>query len=159
MEKDEELKVLARLLTGQRWAALATVTDDGSPYSSQVAFAMQPDFGAALLHLSGLAAHTKHLRCRPQVSLSITEPDDGRDDPQTLARVSLQGKVEVLDKESDEYAAGRARYLEKLPAAEPRFGFADFQLFRLNIEQARFVGGFARARTFGAEALKRAAPL
>lgn len=159
MQRDDELTQLGRLLTEQRWGALATIGDDGEPYGSHVAFVMEPDFSAVLLHLSELAAHTKNLQSRATVSLSITEPDDGRDDPQTLARASLQGTVVFVPRESKGYAAARHRYLARLPAAEPLFGFGDFQLFRLEIENVRFVGGFARARTFGPEALRRAAQL
>lgn len=159
MERDEELKSLARLLTEQRWGALATLGEDGEPYGSHVAFVIEPGFGAVLLHLSQLAAHTRNLMARPSISLSVTEADDGREDPQTLARASLQGTVVSLPRESREYATARQRYLERLPAAGPLFGFGDFQLFRLEIEEARFVGGFARARTFGPESLRRAALL
>lgn len=158
-ERDEELIQLARLLRQQRWAALATIGDEGEPYSSQVAFAMAPDFGAVLLHLSQLAAHTKNLLARPTVCLSVSEPDDGRDDPQTLARASVQGIIGTVPRERADYAPARSRYLERLPAAEPLFGFGDFQLFRVEIRQIRFVGGFARARTFGPEAVRRAADL
>lgn len=159
MERDDELRQLARLLTSQRWGALATLGDEGAPYCSQVAFVMEPDLKAALLHLSQLAAHTTNLLARPAISLSVTEPDDGRDDPQTLARATVQGSVAMVPRADDKYMMARSRYLERLPAAEPLFGFGDFQLFRLEIEKVRFVGGFARARTFGPEALRRAARL
>lgn len=158
-QRDDELRQLARLLTEQRWAALATVGEDGEPNSSYVAFAIETDFKAVLLHLSQLAAHTRNLLARPTVSLAVTEPDDGRDDPQTLARVTLKGTAVVVPRESGEYTTARERYLERLPAAGPLFGFGDFQLFHVEIAQARYVGGFARARTFGPEALSRAAGL
>lgn len=158
-QRDDELRQLARLLTEQRWAALGTVGENGEPNSSYVAFAIEPDFHAVVLHLSQLAAHTRNLLARPTVSLAVTEPDDGRHDPQTLARVTLQGTAVIVPSETGEYTAARERYLGRLPAAEPLFGFGDFQLFRVELEKARYVGGFARARTFGPEALSRAAGL
>ena len=56
----EELSVIAALIRSQRVAALGTLRDD-CPFVSMVAYAAEPDFGGLLLHLSRLAAHTRHL--------------------------------------------------------------------------------------------------
>lgn len=149
---------LASLIRAQRWAALATLGTDG-PEVSHVAYAVEGAFEGVLLHLSQLAAHTRQLLADPRASLAIGEPDDGRADPQTLARVTLFGAVEALARDSDAYSAARAIYLARLPQAEPLFGFGDFQLFRLRPLRARFVGGFARARSFDRAALQAAGAL
>lgn len=149
----EHTLVIIQLLRRQRWAALATL-GAGRPFVSQVAFAMDAGFDAALVHLSRLAAHTHNLLHEPQAALSISETDDGREDPQTLARVSLQVAATMLAQGSEAYESARTRYLARLPAAAPRFEFADFVLFRLTVEQARFVGGFASARSLSGAALQ-----
>lgn len=146
---------LATLIRGQRWAALATLGAEG-PEASHVAYALEGAFEGFLLHLSQLAAHTKHLLAEPRASLAIGEPDDGRADPQTLARVTLTGRVEPIERGSDDYRAAQAVYLARLPESAQLFGFADFRLFRLRPARARFVGGFAQARTFDAGALRAA---
>jgi putative heme iron utilization protein len=153
--KPEELAIIAALIRNQRQAALGTLRGD-VPFVSMVAYAPEPDFGA-LLHLSRLAPHTRHLLAHPQAALLICEPDDGRDDVQTLARITLIGTAAPIASESAEYAAARERYLARLPAAAPLFDFSDFALFRLAPHEARYIGGFARAYTLTAEHLRQAA--
>src|SRR4051794_41255469 len=86
----EDLGAIATLIRSQRIAALGTLRE-ASPFVSMVAYAAEPDFGGLLLHLSRLAAHTRQLLANPQASLLISEHDDERDDPQTLARITLAG--------------------------------------------------------------------
>lgn len=151
MKHEEQIR-LKQLIRGQRWAALATL-NASAPFASMVAYATEPDFSGFLLHLSRLAPHTRNLLADPQASLVIGEPDTGQGDPQTLARVSIQGKVVELPRGSSDYRAGRVLYLDHLPCAEPLFGFDDFTLFRLAPHEARYVGGFARAHTLSREQL------
>jgi putative heme iron utilization protein len=151
----EELTTIATLIRKQRQAALGTLRDD-TPFVSMVAYAAEPDFGGVLLHLSRLATHTKQLLAAPQSSLLICEPDDGRDDVQTLARITLVGAATPIPAESSAYAAARACYLARLPAATPLFDFPDFALFRFVPSEARYVGGFGRIHTLTAEHLRAA---
>ncbi|MDD3449632.1 MAG: pyridoxamine 5'-phosphate oxidase family protein [Gammaproteobacteria bacterium] len=156
MDHEDEL-LLAELLCGRRWGALATASADG-PLASMVAFVAEPGCSGILLHLSRLAAHTRNLLAEPRASLVIGAPDGGAGDPQTLARVTLSGAVEVVEPDAADYATARARYLERLPGAGPRFGFGDFGLFRLRPREARYVGGFGRAWTLGPAGLARLCP-
>lgn len=151
----EELSVIATLIRSRRVAALGTLRDN-SPFVSMVAYAAEPGFGGFLLHLSRLAAHTRQLLVASQSSLLICEPDDGRDDPQTLARITLVGAATLIPAESAEHVAARACYMARLPAAVPLFDFPDFTLFRFVPSQARYVGGFARAYTLTPEQLRAA---
>jgi heme iron utilization protein len=153
--KADELPIIAALLRAERQAALATLAD-GAPFVSMAAFAAEPDFGGFLLHLSRLSPHTRHLLADPRASLLISERDDGRDDVQTLARITLTGAVAVVPKGSAAYEAGRERYLARLPAAALLFEFPDFELFRFAPDGARYVGGFARAYSLTPEQLREA---
>ncbi len=146
-------KEAAALLLRQRWAALATVDGEHQPQASMVAYATEPGLGAIWLHLSHLAAHTENLIQNPNISLVISEPDPGTGDPQTLARVSLTGRVEPIAPESKEYAQGKALYLQHFSAAKQRFGFSDFTLFRMTPSLIHYVGGFGRANSFQAAEL------
>lgn len=140
----EEKRKLARLLGATRWAALATARDD-EPLASWVAVVPEPGFAGFLLHLSRLARHTRYLERNPKAALGFSEPDaDPARDPQTLARVSVEGSVAVLPRDSAEYAAARSRYLACLRHAEPTFGLGDFSLCRFAIESARYIPGFGR---------------
>ena len=154
--KAEELAIVASLIRGQRHGALGTLRD-GAPFVSMVAYTAEPDFGGLLLHLSRLAPHTRHLVADPRASLLICEPDDGRADVQTLARITLVGAAMPISQE--EHAAAREHYLARLPAAAPLFDFPDFSLFRLAPQEARYVGGFARAYTLTPAHLRQAAQI
>ncbi len=121
--KPEELAIVAALLRGQRQAALGTLRD-GVPFVSMVAYAIEPGFDGFLLHLSRFAQHTRQLLADPRASLLICEGDDGRDDVQTLARITLVGSAAPVA--ADDLPAARERYLAWLPAAAnavrlPRF--------------------------------------
>lgn len=159
MGKSDELKRMADVIRSGRWAGLATLGKEGLPQASMVAYAVEVGFAGILLHLSRLAEHTGNLLERPRASLVISEPDPGHGDPQQLARVTLHGTVEPLARDSADYLRARERYLARLPDAEPLFGFGDFVLLRMVPIEARFVGGFARAYSFGPAELRRATEL
>lgn len=153
--QSDEFRVIAALLRATRTAALGTLRD-GWPFVSFVAFAPEAD-GGFLLHLSALSPHTQHLAVDPRASLLIAERDDERDDPQTLARITLVGTVALIPRAVPDYAAARTRYLAHLPAATMLLDFHDFNLFRFTPTEARYVGGFARAYTLTAADLQQAA--
>ncbi len=131
------------LIHHQCWACLATV-NEGKPYASFVAYVPETDFTAMLIHISQLAPHTQYLLLDARAALAISERDNGDTDPQTLARVSMQGRVEALERDTSAYQQARARYLARLPEAEQLFTFSDFIMFRFLPAQIRFVAGFAR---------------
>ncbi|MEI2781783.1 MAG: pyridoxamine 5'-phosphate oxidase family protein [Candidatus Competibacter sp.] len=151
-----EQRLLVELIRARRWAALATQGADG-PEASWVAYIPEVDFSGFLLHLSTLAAHTRNLLANPRAGLAISAPERGDEDPQTLARVTIQGEVAILAKDSEDYRSAARRYQERLPASVPRFGFGDFHLLRLTPLRVRFVGGFARAYTLDGSGLRAAA--
>lgn len=140
---------MTRLIRAHRWAALATVGEGGA-LASMVAYAALPDLSRLVLHLSRLAPHTRNLLADPRAALVISEPDDGRDDPQTLARVTISGSVTAVDNSADEYANLRTLYTARLPESLQRFEFADFSLFCFVPQDVRYVGGFGKAGNFSA---------
>jgi putative heme iron utilization protein len=156
--KSAELAIVATLIRQQRQAALGTLGEQ-APFVSMVAYAAEPNFGGVLLHLSRLALHTKYLLAAPAAALLIAEPDDGRDDVQTLARITLVGTAHPLDPAGAGYAATRERYLARVPAAEMLFTFPDFVLFRFVPSEARYVGGFGRIYKLTPDHLRQAAAL
>ncbi len=149
-----EREAVSLILAG-RWAALATVGKNG-PLASMVAYAPEAQLEGVLMFLSGLSAHTRNLAADRRAALAISAPDPGEGDPQTLARISLEGTVSRVDRSSAGFPDAWASYSARFPAAASRLGLADFDLFRLTIERARYVGGFARARTISAERLQAA---
>ncbi len=148
--------LLARLIRGVRVAALGTLRQ-GAPMVSMVAFLPEADFGGVCVRVSRLAWHTQDMLADPRVSLAIVEGDDGRADPQTLARVTLRGEAAPLAGEGEPFERLKAAWLERLPASAVTFALADFSFWRVVPRDARFVAGLGRTYNLSAEALRRAA--
>jgi putative heme iron utilization protein len=156
---DGDKETLAGLLYARRWGALGSARD-GEPLASWVAFVAEEPLTGFLMHLSRLALHTRYLLDNRQASLAVSEADaDPARDPQTLARVSVQGTVEWLERDTPAWEQAQARYLSRLPQAEPLFGFADFHLCRLVPQWARFVPGLGRAHRLDAGQLRALSPV
>ena len=151
-------QLLARLIRNTRIAALAT-HHEGEPNLAMVAFSFAEDFSAFYIHVSRLGKHTRDMEIDPHVSLLIAETDDSRPDPQTLARVSLQGVAEILPKDDREYIRIKHLYLIRFPESEALFSLGDFNLWRITPKHGRFVAGFARAFNLVPEALVNASKL
>jgi putative heme iron utilization protein len=145
----------ARLITTHRWAAMATIGPDG-PAASMVAYAFEPDLRGLVLFLSRLSAHTRNLINDARVALVVSEDDPWTGDAQTLARVSLTGTARHFERTDPEFAPLWRIYEARLPDATPRLALGDFSIFRVVIESARYVGGFARAATIPADRLSAA---
>jgi len=151
MDSDSE-KTLAHLLQETRLAALGTI-HDGEPNQAMVAVAHENDFSAFYIHVSKLGKHTGDIETNPHVSLLFMEADDHRPNPQTLARVSLQGIAEVLPRNASDYTRVKDLYLSHFPEAEQLFGLGDFNLWKITPKRGRYVAGFARAFNLVPEAL------
>jgi len=143
-----------QLLRQQRWAALATLRND-TPLATMVAYVTATDFSCLYLHLSTLAAHSHNLQRNPNISMVISEPDLGSQDPQTLARLTVSGQAEKLDPQQSGHDGIRSLYIGKFPDSEMLFTFSDFSLYRVRPEKLRLVGGFAQAFNITPGQLKR----
>lgn len=149
------LRSLATLIRSNRLAALGTLRD-GSPFVSMVVYAASDNLTSFYLHLSRLAVHTRDLIADPRLSLLIHESDRGESDPQTLARLTLQGEAVTVSKTDSDYEAIKSLYLKKFPDAEMRFSLGDFDLYRIEPKSARYVGGFAQAFNLTVENFREA---
>jgi len=147
---DADLHLLQRLLQAQRLAALATL-HRGEPAVSMVPFALLPECGSALIHVSRLATHSKDMLEQPAVALLFMAEAQADDNPLARPRLSLKGRARPCPPESPRYAAARAAYLARLPEALELFSFPDFSLFLIEPQAARFVAGFGRAYALTAE--------
>jgi putative heme iron utilization protein len=147
-------KLLVHLITHMRTAALGTLRDE-APRVSMVAFVSAPDFSTFYVHVSRLAQHTVDMQKDKHVSLLIAEADDGRADPQSLARLSIRGSAEFMENGEPGYSPIKALYIERFPASEPLFKFTDFGLWRIKPKGARFVAGFSKAFNLTPEILQK----
>jgi putative heme iron utilization protein len=155
-EPEAAANEVRRLIRQNDRAVLATQLQNGGgggaeedgpwPYGSLVLTACDHD-GAPLLLLSDLAEHTKNIQCDSRVSL-LFENTQGLADPLTGPRATVLGRAAVTD--SDHH---RLRYLNRHPSAAQYAGFADFKLYRVEVERAHLVAGFGRISWAGGGAI------
>ncbi len=135
------------------WAALAheirtgvlLTMRQGRPFGSHVPYVFGDDWTRAYLHLSRLALHTQHLLQDPRVSLFVSEADGPGKNPLSLKRMNLQGSAALLPESRPDYPAIKQRYLDRFPQSAMMFGFGDFGLWELRLEDAHLVLGFGQA--------------
>ena len=133
-----ELPAARVLMRASRFAMLATSVGS-RPHAALVTPACMPD-GAILLLLSELSRHTSQLHQNPHCSMLCLGEGSHSANPQTHPRLSLSC-VAVANRNP----ALLQRYLHLHPYARLYAGFSDFVPWRLTVEEAHFVGGFARA--------------
>lgn len=144
--------VLRHLIQGNKVAALGTL-HAGKPFVSMVPFAIAGD-GALVIHVSKLASHTRDMLKNPEVSMLIAEPESSEKMAQALARVTVQGRARVRERDHKSYAEARATYARRFPDAAPLFDFSDFKLFVIRPLSARLIAGFGQAVTIDAAEFK-----
>ena len=141
--KSEAVDLSRRLLRGGRSGALSTAiqTHNGWPYGSLVTFATDLD-GSPLFLFSDLSDHARNLKGDPRASLLI-ERTSARVKPQTGPRVTLLGTIKKT--KNPRHAR---RFIARHPQAAMYAPFGDFNFYRMSLDRAHFVGGFARAIWF-----------
>ena len=155
MDAQSEI-LLDHIISSARIASLSTIRDE-APRVSMVTFVAAHDFSAFYIHVSRLAQHTVDMNKNKLVSLLIAENDDGRADPQTLARISIHASAIFMENGEPGYAPVKNQYIEKFPDSEPLFKLADFGLWRLKPKGARFIADFAKAYNLSPETLQKVA--
>lgn len=142
-----------RAFIGERRQAVLAVSADDEPFTAMTAYVVEPGWRSVLIHLSDLSPHKRMLLANPKCSLLVAEADDGRAEVMSLARVALQGAATKIARDTLDYAASKARFLERLPASAIMFTLPDFDLFRIVLLGGRFIGGFGQAFSFTGDEL------
>lgn len=127
-----------------RTGVLLTMRQE-KPFGSHVPYILGENWTRAYLHLSRLALHTQHLLQNAQVSLFLSESDHPEKNPLALRRINLQGTAAILAPDAPAYAQMKERYLARFPKSAMMFGFADFSLWELQLQDAHLVLGFGQA--------------
>lgn len=143
---------LKTLLESRPVAALGTLHRN-EPAVSMVPYALLAAEPRFVIHVSGLATHTKDMLENPAVSLLVMDAVEAADSPLALPRASIQGLARPCLPESTDYAAAKAAYLARLPDAADLFTFADFSLFLIEPRMVRYVAGFGKAMSVTATQL------
>ena len=154
MSHEPRLNIALRtLLQTQRVAALATLDADGYPFVSMVPFAVEPGSAQLVIHVSGLAAHSRNLQATPRVSVLVMQAEVAGQPVHALARVTLEGVAMVLERNNPAWAQSRRAYLARFPDAEPMTELGDFMFVGIAVQGARQVAGFGAARSLDAETM------
>jgi putative heme iron utilization protein len=110
---------------------------------------------AFYIFVSRLSQHTTDMQKNKRVSLLICETDDGRPDPQTLARVSIRGSAEMIENGEPGYTPIKDLYIARFPEAAQLLKLDDFSFWRIRPKGGRYVAGFAKAYNITAETLQK----
>jgi putative heme iron utilization protein len=154
MTHEPRLTVALRsLLQTQRVAALGTLDTDGFPFVSMVPFAVEPASAQLVIHVSGLAVHTRNLQTTPRVSLLVMQAEVMGEPVHALARVTLEGVATVLERDRAAWRQARDAYLARFPDAQPMTELGDFMFVGVAVQGARQVAGFGAARSLDAETM------
>jgi putative heme iron utilization protein len=133
-----------KLAEDVRTGVLLTLRN-GRPFGSHVPYVFGEHWIRAYIHVSRLALHTEHLLHDPRVGLFVSEPDQLGKNPLALRRMNLQGEATPLNVGAPDYAEVKERYLARFPQSAMMFGFADFSLWELRLQDAHLVLGFGQA--------------
>ncbi|MEK6634381.1 MAG: pyridoxamine 5'-phosphate oxidase family protein [Nitrospirota bacterium] len=142
---NEAVREAWTMLTQEVRTGVLLTMRNGKPFGSHVPYVLGENWTRAYLHLSRLALHTQHLLQDPHVSLFLSETDHPDKNPLALRRINLQGTAVILGADAPLYAGVKERYLTRFPKSAMMFGFADFSLWELQLQDAHLVLGFGQA--------------
>jgi heme iron utilization protein len=107
----------------------------GYPFGSVMPFVLGHDCQPIVL-ISTIAEHTKNILANPKVSLLVFA---GAEDLHANGRLTLIGEATQIDKDDADLMA---RYCRYFPESTGYLAMHDFQFYRINILQARYIAGF-----------------
>jgi putative heme iron utilization protein len=142
---NEEVQAAWIGLTEEVRTGVLLTLRNGRPFGSHVPYVFGKHWTRAYIHVSRLALHTEHLLHDPRVGLFVSEPDRQGKNPVALRRMNLQGEGALLNVDVPDYAEVKERYLARFPQSAMMFGFADFSLWELRLQDAHLVLGFGQA--------------
>ncbi|MCI0483893.1 MAG: DUF2470 domain-containing protein [candidate division NC10 bacterium] len=144
------------LLHVGRVGSLATLSrkHPGWPFGSVMPYALDP-LGRPILLISDMAVHTQNIVGNPRASLLVSQPD-WSGDPLGGGRVTLMGNVSLIGAEEREEA--RRLYLARYETAKYWVDFQDFALYRMEVLDIYFVGGFGVMGWVSVDEYARAQP-
>lgn len=138
----EPVPLAKTLLRSIRAGTLATLAEGGAPFATLTSVATDID-GAPLILISGLSHHTRHITADSRCSLLLAQT--GKGDPLAHPRLTVAAVARRIERDTDECARIRRRFLSRHPKAEMYADFGDFAFWRLEPTHFYLNGGFARA--------------
>ena len=144
MKKAQLADQARKLLWQNHFGTLATLSEEGAPLATLVRYFPSPE-GKLWFCLSRIAEHCKNLHQNNRVSLLVVDSSPANAQPaisiQESARLSIQGRL--IQAQPDE--ATQAQGYRYFPDIQQYIEQLDFDFYQLEPEQARYIGGFAKA--------------
>ena len=133
-------KLAINLMRNCREGVLSTVSKkyEGYPFGSFVTFISGAD-RSLIFYASDIAQHTINLKNNPKACITLFNLSEG--DKQDSARLSLIGDVKKIDKDVEEISR---QFMEFFPESSQYSNMHDFNFYKLNISQVRWIGGFGK---------------
>ena len=129
-------------------AAGSRLVSPGWPYGSVADYADElPASGRPLLLLSTLERNVVNFQSDSRVSLAIRTPDANCTDMMTCPRTTLFGTLSKVP--PAQLPAAKSAYLAKHPTAKAWIDFPDMSLYRMNVLDLYWVGGFGNEHYIG----------
>ncbi len=139
-------QALTAELRAQLWTViLGTAAADGTPDASVAAALLDSD-GAFVIYVSGLAAHTRHLRVNPRTSVLLLTAENSAGNAFARPRLTFTCTAQPVPRDEEKYSVYVAAFREKFGATiDVLATLPDFQFFRLRPQSGRVVAGFGAA--------------
>ena len=133
-------KLAINLMRNCREGVLSTVSKkyEGYPFGSFVTFISGAD-RSLIFYASDIAQHTINLKNNSKACITLFNLSEG--DKQDSARLSLIGDVKKIDKDVKEISR---QFIEFFPESSQYSNMHDFNFYKLNISQVRWIGGFGK---------------
>lgn len=133
-------KLAINLMRNCREGVLSTVSKkyEGYPFGSFVTFISGAD-RSLIFYASDIAQHTINLKNNSKACITLFNLSEG--DKQDSARLSLIGDVKKIDKDVEEISR---QFIEFFPESSQYSNMHDFNFYKLNISQVRWIGGFGK---------------
>lgn len=110
----------------------------GWPFGSVMPYGLD-DRGRPIFLISHMAVHTQNMAVDSRASLLVTQPHWSRD-PLASSRVTIMGTISRVPQ--DQLRQHRDLYLARYDNAKYWVDFEDFALYRMEVIDVYFVGGF-----------------
>ena len=133
-------KLAINLMRNCREGVLSTVSKkyEGYPFGSFVTFISGAD-RSIIFYASDIAQHTINLKNNSKACITLFNLSEG--DKQDSARLSLLGDVKKIEEDIDEISR---QFIEFFPESSQYSNMHDFNFYKLDISQVRWIGGFGK---------------
>jgi heme iron utilization protein len=126
----------------------------GFPFGSVMPYGLD-DRGRPIFLISTMAMHTQNLHADPRASLLVTPPHSSGD-PLGSSRVTLLGNVAQIPE--PEIVEARELYLSRYADSRYWIDFEDFALYRMEVIDVYYIGGFGVMGWVSASEYEQAKP-